>query len=178
MLGLKALFWCGHWSKPPRQPQHETLVNRLPTTSIWGAGRRCLGNFAAHSKSKHFLHIPQFPFSHISLLHSTISTDNQISPITHNMSVVSPLSEQMGPLLAKYTPEQIAEFVDTVMKMQPAAPPAAATPEPKKRSRRMAATSKVAQKAVVAPSHTSNNIAPRRPVNSWMAFRSELEFCL
>jgi len=93
------------------------------------------------------------------------------------MSGVSPVSAQIALLLAKYTPEQIAGFVDDMSKVQqeaaqPAAASAAATPQRKNRSKKMA-VSKAAQKVGAAPARTSNNIAPTRPLNSWMAFRSK-----
>ena len=92
------------------------------------------------------------------------------------MSAVMP--ESMALLLEKYSPEQIAEVVDAVMKMRPATSqraavastttptPVSAVTERKKRAKKLT-VSKVA--------HTSSgSIAPTRPLNSWMAFRSML----
>jgi hypothetical protein len=92
------------------------------------------------------------------------------------MSAVMP--ESMALLLEKYSPEQIAEVVDAVMKMRPAtsqraanastatATPVSAVTERKKRAKK-STTSKVAHSS-------SDSIAPTRPLNSWMAFRSRL----
>ena len=91
------------------------------------------------------------------------------------MSAVMP--ESMALLLEKYSPEQIAEVVDAVMKMRPvtsqraavasttSVTPVSAITERKKRAKK-STTSKVA--------HSSGSIAPTRPLNSWMAFRSRL----
>jgi hypothetical protein len=92
------------------------------------------------------------------------------------MSAVMP--ESMALLLEKYSPEQIAEVVDAVMKMRPATSQRAANAstaattlvsavtERKKRAKK-STTSKVTQSS-------SGSIAPTRPLNSWMAFRSKL----
>jgi len=87
------------------------------------------------------------------------------------------MPESMALLLEKYSPEQIAEVVDAVMKMRPvtsqraavasttSVTPVSAITERKKRAKK-STTSKVA--------HSSGSIAPTRPLNSWMAFRSRL----
>lgn len=90
------------------------------------------------------------------------------------MSAVMP--ESMALLLEKYSPEQIAEVVDAVMKMRPAtsqraavattSSPISAVTERKKRAKK-SATPKVAHSS-------SGSIAPTRPLNSWMAFRSKI----
>ena len=91
------------------------------------------------------------------------------------MSAVMP--ESMALLLEKYSPEQIAEVVDAVMKMRPATSqraavalttttaPVSAITERKKRAKK-SAPSKAAHSS-------SGSIAPTRPLNSWMAFRSK-----
>jgi hypothetical protein len=92
------------------------------------------------------------------------------------MSVVMP--ESMALLLEKYSPEQIAEVIDAVMKMRPVASqrapiasptPSSAITDRKKRAKK-SNTSKVAQTSASA----TGSIAPTRPLNSWMAFRSKL----
>lgn len=89
------------------------------------------------------------------------------------------MPESMALLLEKYSPEQIAEVVDAVMKMRPATSqraavasttttptaPVSAITERKKRTKKSTA-SKVAHSS-------SGSIAPTRPLNSWMAFRSK-----
>lgn len=101
------------------------------------------------------------------------------------MAAVTPMAEQMGMLLAKCTPEEIAQIFTVVNKMQPVASPpavaAGANSQRKKRSKKTTA-SKVAQRGgptfkvipTGAQTPPSDNIAPIRPLNSWMAFRSKL----
>lgn len=77
----------------------------------------------------------------------------------------------MGKILTKYTQEEIAEIVAGVFNMQPETAAAAvqpavavaagATSQRKKRSKK------------TTTSKTANSIAPSRPLNAWMAFRSK-----
>ncbi|THX28104.1 mating-type protein MAT alpha 1 [Aureobasidium pullulans] len=95
------------------------------------------------------------------------------------------MPESMALLLEKYSPEQIAEVIDAVMKMRPVAAVASTTPatvagigsvstsaitERKKRAKKSTAASKNAH-AQTSP-RAAGSIAPTRPLNSWMAFRS------
>ncbi|KAJ9618268.1 hypothetical protein H2203_009184 [Taxawa tesnikishii (nom. ined.)] len=87
------------------------------------------------------------------------------------MSSIS-LSATMGKILTKYTQEEIAEIVAGVFNMQPETAAAAvqpavavaagATSQRKKRSKK------------TTTSKTANSIAPSRPLNAWMAFRTYL----
>ncbi|GAB7353584.1 hypothetical protein MBLNU459_g4008t1 [Dothideomycetes sp. NU459] len=93
------------------------------------------------------------------------------------------MSASMGMLLEKYTPEQIAEIIDAVMTMRPvavqpvtthsaaAAAAATAISVRKKRSKKTT-VSKTAQRSAAVSSRPFSSIAPSRPLNSWMAFRS------
>ncbi|OBW63794.1 MAG: Periodic tryptophan protein-like protein 2 [Aureobasidium pullulans] len=99
------------------------------------------------------------------------------------------MPESMALLLEKYSPEQIAEVIDAVMKMRPVvshgaavaspalavgagagdAGPVSAITERKKRAKKSTATTK--KNAQTSP-RAAGSIAPTRPLNSWMAFRS------
>ncbi|KAL1301511.1 hypothetical protein AAFC00_005754 [Neodothiora populina] len=86
------------------------------------------------------------------------------------MSAIGPLAEQLGEILAQYTPEQIAALIDAAVKMQPKTTPPAATPA--KRRSKKTAVSKVAQQTDEAKLDKSINTAPSRPLNSFLAYRS------
>lgn len=88
-----------------------------------------------------------------------------------------------GPLLqklhARLTAEEIAELFGAVSNMQPAASQSAlAPPTPQRIKRTKKATSAKNPGAftfavVGVQTPPSNSIAPARPLNSWMAFRSK-----
>nr|QFP98362.1 MAT1-1-1 [Aureobasidium zeae] len=90
------------------------------------------------------------------------------------MSVVMP--ESIALLLQKYSPEQIAEVVDAVMKMRPVAsqqgPIASPTPSSAITDRKKRAKKSSASKGAQSSASAAGSIAPTRPLNSWMAFRS------
>lgn len=77
-------------------------------------------------------------------------------------------------LLQKYTPEEIAEVVDGVMRShnvvesQRVVAPTSTITERKKRAKKMAPL-----KSAIKSPRTGTGVAPTRPLNSWMAFRSE-----
>lgn len=97
-------------------------------------------------------------------------------PRFHILTMSAVMPESMALLLEKYSPEQIAEVIDAVMKMRPSASQSAvvASPTPvsaiieRKKRAKKSTSSKTAQTSA----RPSNSVAPTRPLNSWMAFRS------
>lgn len=87
----------------------------------------------------------------------------------------------MGLLLEKYTPEQIAEVIDAVMTMRPVTlqpvtphPATAAANSVRKKRSKKPTVLKAAQRSTGVSAASAKSIAPSRPLNSWMAFRSRL----
>ena len=93
-------------------------------------------------------------------------------------------------LIEKNSPKEIAQVIDAAMKMRSVAAVASTTPatvagigsvstsaitERKKRAKKSTAASKNAH-AQTSP-RAAGSIAPTRPLNSWMAFRSKFSYC-